>query len=119
MSNAPAFNSRHFTCPHCQQLADQAWLSCYGQPVTNPEGLPLRIAGEGLKQLASNPAMPPEVREQKVAYWNRVNAGEVFLERWAPVQTSLFIAGMEASVCLACHGVAVWLGGECIYPRSG
>ena len=34
-------------------------------------------------------AVSAEVREQKVNYWNRVNAGEVFLDRWAPVQTDL------------------------------
>jgi len=115
-SSEPAFNSTRFTCPHCQQLADQAWLNCYGEPVSNPEGVPLRIAGAGLEQLAANPAMPPEVRKQKVHYWNKVNAGEVFLERWAPVQTSLFVAGMELSVCMSCHGLAIWLGGKKVWP---
>jgi hypothetical protein len=54
------------------------------------------------------------VRAQKVGYWNRVNSGEVFLDRWVPVQTELFVAGMELSVCRACAGLAVWLGGELV-----
>lgn len=76
--------------------------------------MPLRIAGEGLEQLSRNPQFPPEVREQKVAYWNRVNGGDVFLDRWAPVHTELFVAGMELSVCRACMGLAVWMGGKLV-----
>ena len=81
-------------------------------------GVPLRIAGAGLEQLKQNPQFPPEVREQKVAYWNRVNSGDVFLDRWAPANTDLFVAGMELSVCHACKGMAVWLGGEVVFPKA-
>jgi len=112
----PAFDRARFTCPHCHQLADQVWLNTYAEQVSNPAGLPLRIAGDGLEQLKRNPRFPPAVREQKVAYWNRVNAGEVFLDRWAPVQTDLFVAGLELSVCRGCMGVAVWLGGRMVHP---
>jgi hypothetical protein len=52
-----------------------------------------------------------------VDYWNKVNGGEVFLDRWAPVQTDLFVAGMELSVCRASTALAVWLGGELVSPR--
>lgn len=76
--------------------------------------MPLRIEGEGLEQLSRNPQFPPDVREQKLAYWNRVNGGEVFLDRWVPVQTELFVAGMEISVCRACMGLAVWMGGKLV-----
>lgn len=116
--NAPTFDSAHFKCPSCNELADQVWLNVYAQPVNNPAGVPLRIAGADLQRLSQNPQFPPDVREQKVAYWNRVNGGEVFLDRWAPVQTDLFIAGMEVSVCRACMATAVWLGGRMIYPLA-
>ncbi|HEX9230207.1 MAG TPA: hypothetical protein VF885_26705 [Arthrobacter sp.] len=112
----PAFDRTRFTCPSCHALADQVWLNAYAEPVNNPAGVPLRIAGEGLEQLKRNPAFPPAVRDQKVAYWNRVNGGEVFLDRWAPVQTNLFVAGLELSVCRQCMGLAVWLGGRMIHP---
>ena len=108
----PSFRSNRFTCPHCHAESDQVWLNVYAEPVNNPAGVPLRIEGEGLEQLKKNPQIPPDVREQKVAYWNRVNSGEVFLDRWAPVQTDLFVAGLELSVCRSCMGVAVWLGGK-------
>lgn len=114
----PAFDRARFTCPACHALADQVWLNAYAERVNNPTGIPLRIAGEGLEQLKQNPAFPPAVRDQKVAYWNRVNAGEVFLDRWAPVQTDLFVAGLELSVCRRCLGVAVWLGGRMVYPPA-
>jgi hypothetical protein len=93
------------------------WLNVYAQPVSNPAGVPLRIAGAGLEQLKANPQFPPAVRDQKVAYWNRVNGGDVFLDRWAPVQTELFVAGMELSVCRSCRATAVWLGGRMVYPQ--
>ncbi|MFQ5635563.1 MAG: hypothetical protein ACE5G3_09580 [Gammaproteobacteria bacterium] len=108
----PSIKSNRFTCPHCNEEADQVWLNVYAHPVSNPEGLPLRIEGEGLRQLSENPQFPPDVCAQKVAYWNRVNGGEVFLDRWVPVQTDLFVAGMELSVCRACTRLSVWLGGE-------
>ena len=114
----PAFDKARLTCPACHELADQVWLNAYASPVSNGAGIPLRIAGEGLEQLKRNPQFPPAVREQKVAYWNRVNAGEVFLDRWAMVQTELFVAGMELSVCRRCTGVAVWLGGRMVHPRA-
>lgn len=113
---APAFDRARFTCPGCHQLADQVWLNAYAERVNNPAGVPLRIAGEGLELLKQNPRFPSEVRDQKVAYWNRVNGGEVFLDRWAPVQTDLFVAGLELSVCRSCMAVAVWLGGRMIHP---
>lgn len=112
----PAFDRTRFTCPTCGQLADQVWLNAYAEPVNNPAGMPLRIAGEGLEQLQRNPRFPPAVRDQKVAYWNRVNGGEVFLDRWAPAQTELLVAGLELSVCRRCTGVAVWLGGRMVLP---
>jgi hypothetical protein len=89
-------------------------LNVYAEPVSNPAGVPLRIEGEGLAQLSQNPQFPPDVREQKVAYWNRVNNGEVFLDRWAPVQTELFVAGMELSVCRSCTALSIWLGGQLV-----
>jgi hypothetical protein len=112
----PAFDRARFTCPTCHELADQVWLNAYASPVNNPDGVPLRIAGEGLERLARNPQFPPEVRDQKVAYWNRVNGGDVFLDRWAPVQTDLFVAGLELSVCRHCLATAVWLGGRMVHP---
>lgn len=116
---SPAFDRTRFNCPSCNELADQVWLSVYAEPISNPEGLPLRIAGEGLERLRQNPQFPPELRERKVAYWNRVNSGDVFLDRWTPVQTNLFVAGMELSVCRECAATAVWLGGKLAYwqPR--
>jgi hypothetical protein len=114
----PAFDSARFDCPHCDQESDQTWLNVYASQVHNPAGVPLRIAGEGLEQLKQNPQFPPEVRDQKVAYWNRVNDGGVFLERWAPVQSELFVAGMELSVCHGCGELAVWLGGQIVHPRA-
>jgi hypothetical protein len=116
MSTGPAFDRTRFTRPACHQLAEQVWLNVYAEPVQNPDGTPLRIAGEGLAQLASNPAMPSEVRARKVAYWSRVNAGEVFLDRWAPVSTDVFVAGLELSVCRNCRATAVWLGGKRVHP---
>lgn len=115
-ANAPAFDKTRFACPSCKEDSDQVWLNVYAQPVNNPAGVPLRIAGEGLQRLSQNPQFPPDVRAQKVAYWNKVNSGQVFLDRWAPVQTDLFVAGMELSVCRACMATAVWLGGRMIYP---
>jgi len=115
---APSMNRTEFTCPRCGELAQQTWLSCYANRVTNAAGLPLRIQGADLDLLANNPQFPPDIREQKVDYWNRVNAGEVFLDRWAPVHTDVFVAGMELSVCHACTGVAVWLGGEMVHPAA-
>ena len=80
--------------------------------------MPLRIQGEGLTQLAANTAFPVEVRNRKIDYWNRVNSGQVFLEKWVPVHTDLFIAGLEISVCRSCVNAAIWLGGEIVYPRA-
>jgi len=116
VSNTPGFGETHFTCPSCRQPADQVWLNVYAAPISNPAGTPLRIAGADLERLRQNPQFPPEVRDMKVAYWNRVNSGAVFLDRWAPVQTDLFVAGMELSVCLGCRATAVWLGGQRVYP---
>ena len=112
----PSLNSNRFTCPRCDEEADQVWLNVYAAPVSNSTGVPLRIEGEGLQLLSQNPQFPPDVRDQKVAYWNKVNSGEVFLDRWAPVQTDLFVAGMELSVCRSCAGLAVWLGGDLAWP---
>ncbi len=113
---APAFDLARFTCPHCHQLAGHVWLNAYAQPVNNPAGVPLRIAGADLERLRQNPQLLPKVREQKLAYWNRVNSGDVFLDRWASVQTELFVAGLELSVCRNCMGTAVWIGARMVYP---
>jgi hypothetical protein len=110
----PSFKLARFTCPGCNQLADQAWFNIYANQITNAEGVPLRIQGPDLERLSQNPQFPPEVRKQKVEYWNKVNSGEVFLDRWAPVQTDLFVAGLEISVCHACKSTAVWMGASMV-----
>ena len=45
-----------------------------------------------------------------------MNAGEVFLDRWALVETDWLVAGLELSVCRNCMGMAVWLGGRMVHP---
>jgi len=112
------FQKTRFVCATCAEEADQVWVNAYVAPINNPAGVPLRIAGEGLEMLKQNPQFPPEVREQKVAYWNRVNSGDVFLDRWAPVQSDTLVAGMELSVCRSCMAIAVWLGGERVWPAA-
>lgn len=112
----PAMTLNRFNCPSCDELTDQVWFNAYLERISNPVGSPLRIAGDDLKRLSENPQFPPEIREQKVAYWNKVNSGEVFIDRWAPVQTDIFVAGMEISVCRACMEIAVWLGGRLAHP---
>ncbi len=109
---APDFQSKRFTCPSCGETHDQVWLNLYADTVNNPAGVPLRIEGEGLEMLKQNPQFPPDVRAQKVEYWNKVNRGEVFLDRWAPVQTDLFVAGLELSVCRGCMATMIWVGGQ-------
>lgn len=115
-SEKPALDSPAFVCPSCNELSDQAWFNTYANRINNADGVPLRIQGADLKRLSENPQFPPEVRKQKVEYWSRVNAGEVFLDRWAPIQSDLFVAGMELSVCHNCMHAAIWLGGKMIYP---
>ena len=110
----PAFQSQRFSCPVCGELHDQVWLNLYAEQVSNPAGVPLRIEGAGLEMLKKNSQFPPEVLEQKVAYWNKVNSGEVFLDRWASVTTDLFVAGMGLSVCRGCMAVQIWAGGELV-----
>ena len=116
--NEPDLEKTEFNCPSCGTLARQTWLACYAEQITNQAGVPLRIQGADLERLANNPQYPPEVRAQKVDYWNRVNGGAVFLERWAPVHTDVFVAGMELSFCNACGAVAVWLGGDLVHPSG-
>jgi len=115
-STKPALDSTSFACPSCDQLSEQTWFNTYANRLDNAAGVPLRIQGTDLERLSENPQFPPEVRRQKVEYWNRVNAGEVFLDRWAPIQSDLFVAGMELSVCHNCMNAAIWLGGKMIYP---
>ena len=112
----PSFQSTEFKCPHCSKLTEQGWYNAYLSPINNPAGVPLRIQGEDLAMLSQNPQFPPEVREQKVAYWNKINSGAVFPDRWAPVNTDVLMAGMEISVCHGCMQSAIWLGGKIIYP---
>ena len=113
----PSFKLARFTCPSCNQLSDQAWFNTYANRINSPEGVPLRIQGADLERLSQNPQFSPEVRKQKVEYWTKVNNGEVFLDRWAPVHSDLFVAGMELSVCHTCMKAALWLGGKMVYPQ--
>lgn len=115
----PAFHLTCFSCPNCHEVADQVWLNLYAEPVSNPAGVPLRITGADLERLSRNAQFPPQIRAQKLAYWNKVNSGAVFLDRWAPIQTELFAAGMELSACRNCGGTAVWIGGQMVYPAAG
>ena len=80
--------------------------------------LVLAATARRLERLSKNPQFPPEVREQKLAYWKRVNGGDVFLDRWAPVQSDVLVAGMEISVCHSCGESAIWLGGKLSHPAG-
>ena len=112
----PSIQEKHFVCPHCHSESEHTWLNAYASPIHNPEGVPLRIEEEGLEMLKQNPQFPPDIRAQKVAYWTKVNNGEVFLDRWAPVQSDMLVAGMELSFCHDCSEVAIWLGGALVHP---
>ena len=113
---SPSFQSTRFTCPHCDEVADQGWFNAYLSPINNPAGVPLRIQGDDLRRLSENPQFPPHVRDQKIAYWNKINGGAVFPDRWAPVQSDVLMAGMEISICHSCSQSAIWLGGKIVYP---
>lgn len=114
----PSFQSTRFTCPNCNELSEQGWFNAYMSPVNNPAGVPLRIQGADLERLSRNPQFPPDVLEQKIAYWNKVNCGEVFPDRWAPIQSDVLMAGMEISLCHSCTKPAIWLGGKLVYPTK-
>ena len=114
----PSIKEKHFACPHCHTESEHTWLNAYASPVHHPDGVPLRIEGAGLEMLKQNPQFPPDVRDQKVAYWTRVNGGNVFLDRWAPAQSDLFVAGMELSICHTCSELAIWLGGTMVHPKT-
>jgi len=117
--SSPSFQSNRFTCPYCNELADQGWFNAYLSPISSPAGVPLRIEGEGLERLSQNPQFSPDVLEQKIAYWNKVNGGAVFPDRWAPIQSDVLMAGMEISICHACSQSAIWLGAKLVYPAVG
>lgn len=114
----PSIKEKHFACPYCRSETEHTWLNAYASPIHNPAGIPLRIEGDGLEMLKRNPQFPPEIRDQKVAYWNKVNKGDVFLDRWAPVQSDMLVAGMELSICHACSELAIWLGGSLVHPKT-
>ena len=114
----PSLERKNFTCPSCNQLSEQAWFNTYANRINNPEGTPLRIQGDDLERLSQNAQFPPDVRKQKGEYWNRVNSGEVFFDRWVPVHLDVFVAGVEISLCRSCMQTAIWLGGKIVYPRS-
>ena len=114
----PSLDKQVFACPSCDQVGEQVWFNAYASPVNNPAGVPLRIQGEDLVRLANNPQFSPDVVEQKLAYWKRVNEGGVFLDRWAPVQSDILVAGLEISLCRACLASAIWLGGKLVCPPA-
>ena len=114
----PAIDSRRFSCPHCGVLAQQSWFNLYADPINSPSGVPLRLDETGLQQLRDNPMFTEAVRRQKVDYWERVTGGEVFLDRWAPCQSDIFLTNTAVSGCHSCGQPAIWLRDRIIFPES-
>jgi hypothetical protein len=113
---APSIDSRYFTCPSCGVASQQAWFNLYADPINNEEGVPLRLDEAGLQRLRNNPMFTEEVRRTKVEYWERVTGGEVFLDRWAPCQSDIFLTNTAVSACHACRKPAIWLQEKIIFP---
>jgi hypothetical protein len=115
---APALDSRYFNCPHCGVLSQQSWFNLYADPINSPEGVPLRIDESGLQRLRENPMFTEEVRQQKVDYWERVTAGKIFLDRWAPCHSDIFVTNTAISGCHNCQQPAIWLRDKIIFPDT-
>ncbi len=113
---APAINRRVFTCPHCRETIEQVWFNLYADRVNNEQGLPLRLTAADLQRLRDNPTFSEAKREQVVNYWERVTAGEVFLDRWAPAYSEIFVANLALSACTACQQSAVWIRDQMVHP---
>lgn len=114
----PSIDSRYFSCPHCGNVAEQAWFNLYADPINSEAGVPLRLDDSGLQRLRDNPMFTEEVRRQKVDYWERVTGGEIFLDRWAPCASDVFLTNTAVSACYDCRKPAIWLREEIIFPAN-
>ena len=113
---APSIDSRYFSCPHCGVVSQQSWFNLYADPISSEAGVPLRLDKSGLQRLRDNPMFTEEVRRQKVSYWERVTGGEVFLDRWAPCHSDIFVTNTAVSACHNCQQPTIWLRDEIIFP---
>ena len=112
----PSIDSHYFSCPHCAVVSEQSWFNLYADPVSGEARVPLRLDKSGLQRLRDNPMFTEEVRRQKVNYWERVTGGEVFLDRWAPCHSDIFVTNTAVSACHSCQQIAIWLRNEIIFP---
>jgi len=112
----PSIERTIFTCPHCQETGRQAWFNLYADQIRNEQGLPLRLGESDLQRLRDNPTFSEDKRKQVVGYWERVVSGKVFVDRWAPCYSELFVANVSLSICHACEDPVIWLRDQIIHP---
>jgi hypothetical protein len=113
---SPSIDSCYFSCPHCGVVTQQSWFNLYADPINSETGVPLRLDESGLQRLRENPMFTEDVRRQKVDYWERVTGGEVFLDRWAPCHSDIFMTNTAVSACHNCLKPSIWLQDKIIFP---
>jgi hypothetical protein len=113
----PKIDSKFFECPHCKAESAQTWFQLYADPIRNEGGSPLQLDEDDLERLRTNPSFSEEKRSQVVNYWERVVAGDVFLDRWVPCYSEMFVANLSVSACHACRNPTIWLRDQIVFPQ--
>ena len=112
---APAIDRSKFTFPHCAVTGPQAWFNTYADRVTNHE-VPLRLSNADLERVRTNLMLSEARRAKAVPYWEKVMAGGVFLDRWVPSDSDIFVANLTISARHNCEQPAIWLREQMVYP---
>lgn len=113
----PKIDSKLFVCPHCKVESAQTWFQLYADPIRNEQASPLQLDEDDLERLRTNPSFSEEKRRQVVNYWERVTAGDVFLDRWAPCYSEIFVANLSLSACQHCRKPTIWLRDQIVFPQ--
>jgi hypothetical protein len=114
----PQLGAKSFSCPHCGALANQTWYKVYVDAY-DKDNHPSAPDEAGIWQIQTNPNLPPDIKEKWAAYFKKLLAKELFIERHSePTYLILSIPALSLSECFSCSAMALWLTDKLMHPSQ-
>jgi hypothetical protein len=113
----PALGSTSFSCPFCGTLAHQTWFQAFGRGYAK-DAKPSMVTAEVIENVRNDKTIAPDARSNFLAWADRINNREIFLEENHHDRYVYQINNIYLSLCYSCDRYALWHADALIYPNA-
>jgi hypothetical protein len=113
----PTLGSASFSCAYCGTFAHQTWFRSFALQY-NKDYYPSMVSQEAISNMKSDPNFSDDSRNNFIAWAERLNAREIFVEGDERNVYAREVNNLYLSQCYSCNKYALWHADKLVYPKT-